>query len=184
MATRKRGIRGLSSTAAAGLGVAIGALAAMATQHHELKALRIRLEDLEEHAHSQRHTNLANQQRQHWELLSKAIDDPDLAQVLDLYEEPVSPKQRRQYLFANVLYTNLLFYYRIGNITREEFFGSVRGMFQNPIVREYWYATRQQRASIANSEEAELGLMIDELLRQLEDADTEAWWVVGELPDQ
>lgn len=184
MATRNYGIRGLGSAATAGLGAVAGALATMAAQRHVIESLRVRLEYLEQHAHSQRHTNLANQHRQHWELLSKAIDDPDLAEVLDLYEEPVSPKQRRQYLFANVLYTNLLFYYRIGNISREEFFGLARGMFQNPIVREYWYATQPHRASIADSEEAEIGLMVDDLLRQLEEADTDEWWVVGEAPDQ
>ncbi|MFJ3672877.1 DUF6082 family protein [Streptomyces sp. NPDC090106] len=184
MATQNFGKRGLSYAMTAGLGAVAGALATLAVQRHALESLRIRLEYLEQHAHSQQHTDLANQQRQHWELLSKAIDDPDLAEVLDLYEESVSPKRRRQYLFANVLYTNLLFYYRIGNISREEFFGLARGMFQNPIVREYWYATQPHRASIADSEEAEIGLMVDDLLRQLEEADTEQWWVVGEPPDQ
>jgi hypothetical protein len=147
-------------------------------------ALRERLEHLERSAHSQQATNLAAQQRQHWELLSKAIDDPELAEVLDLYEPPVSPKQRRQYLFANALYTNLLLYYRIGNLTRDEFFKHVRGMLQNPIVRDYWYATQQHRASIADTDEAKLGLLVDDLLRQLEDADTEEWWVVGEPPGE
>ncbi|MEV7889935.1 DUF6082 family protein [Streptomyces sp. NPDC002817] len=184
MATQNYGIRALGSAATAGLGAVVGVLATMAAQRHTIESLRVRLEHLEQHAHNQQHTNLANQHRQHWELLSKAIDDPDLAEVLDLYEDPVSPKQRRQYLFANVLYTNLLFYYRIGNISREEFFGLARGMFQNPIVREYWYATQPHRASIANSEEAEIGLMVDDLLRQLEEADTEEWWVVGDPPTQ
>ncbi|MEV0176661.1 DUF6082 family protein [Streptomyces sp. NPDC050803] len=184
MATQNFGIRGLGSAAAAGLGAIVGTLATMAAQRHTLESLRMRLEYLEQHTHSQQHTNLATQQRQHWELLSKAIDDPDLAEVLDLYEDPLSPKQRRQYLFANALYTNLLLYYRIGNISREEFFGLARGMFQNPIVREYWYATQKHRASIPNSEEAEIGLLVDNLLRQLEEADTEEWWVVGEPPSQ
>ncbi|WP_344393367.1 DUF6082 family protein [Streptomyces vastus] len=183
MVTQKRGIRRLSSAAAAaGIGMVAGVLATMAAHRHTLESLRLRLEHLEQTAHTQQHTNIANQQRLHWELLSKAIDDPELAEVLDLYEVPVSPKKRRQYLFANALYTNLLFYYRIGNISRDEFFGHVRGIFQNPIVREYWHATQQQRASIANSEEAELGLMVDDLLRQLEEADIDEWWVVGEPP--
>lgn len=165
-----------------GIGAAAGALAGLAVQRRRLKALRVHLENLERAAQAQRHANLANQQRQHWELLSKAIDDPELAEVLDLYEVSVSPKQRRQYLFANTLYTNLLLYYRIGNLDKEEFFKHVRGMFQNPIVREYWYATQQQRANLADTDEAELGLLVDELLQNLEEADTEEWWVVGEPP--
>ncbi|MEV1080381.1 DUF6082 family protein [Streptomyces sp. NPDC050211] len=183
MATREFGIRGLGAATVAGLGMAAGALIAMAAQRQTLASLRVRLEHLERAAHSQEHTNLANQQRLHWELLSKAIDDPELAEVLDLYEGTVSSKQRRQYIFANALYTNLLFYYRIGNLSRDEFFKHARGIFQSPIVREYWYATRQQRASISDTDEADLGLMVDELLRQLEDADSEEWWVVGEVPD-
>ncbi|MGW1778341.1 DUF6082 family protein [Streptomyces sp. NPDC002143] len=183
MATQRFGVRGLRTAAAAAVGMAAGALITMAAQRHALEALRVRLEHLERTAHSQQHTNLANQQRLHWELLSKAIDDPELAEVLDLFEAPVSTKQRRQYLYANALYTNALFYYRIGNISREEFFGYIRGILQNPVVREYWYATRHQRATIVDgSDEAELGRMVDELLTQLEESDTDEWWVVGEPP--
>ena len=182
MATQNKGTRGLSKAAVSGIGIAAGVLAGLAVQRRRLKDLRLRLQDVERNVHTQRHADLANQQRQHWELLSKAIDDPELAEVLDIYEVSVSPKQRRQYLFANALYTNLLLYYRIGNLDKEEFFKHVRGMFQNPIVREYWYATQQQRASLADTDEAELGLLVDELLQSLEEADTEEWWVVGEPP--
>ncbi|CAL9582322.1 hypothetical protein SUDANB96_05083 [Streptomyces sp. enrichment culture] len=159
-------------------------LEALTARLDHLDALAVRLDQLDQSARARHHADLAQQQRLHWELLSKAIDDPELAEVLDLYEPPVSPKQRRQYLFANALYTNALFYLRIGNITREEFHGYVRGILQNPVVREYWYATRHQRATIADdSDEAELGRLVDDLLAQLEEADTEEWWVVGEPPD-
>ncbi|GGQ43942.1 hypothetical protein GCM10010145_10710 [Streptomyces ruber] len=176
------GLRGPVPAAAVGIGMIAGILIGKALHHRELEAVHLRLTRLEQTAHTQRHTNLTSQQRLHWEMLSKAIDDPELAEVLDLYETSVSPKQRRQFLFANAQYTNLLLYYRIGNISREEFFKHVRGFLQNPTVRDYWYATRQQRASLADTDEAELGLMVDDLLRQLEDADTEEWWVVGEPP--
>ncbi|GGX16141.1 hypothetical protein GCM10010297_42000 [Streptomyces malachitofuscus] len=182
MATQNSGIRGLRSAVAACLGMAAGACAAVATQRHALDAINERLEHLEKQARNQQQANLAMQQRQHWELLSKAIDDPDLAEVLDTYEVPVNAQKRRQYLFANALYTNLLCYHRIGNLTRDEFFKYARGIFQNPIVRDYWYATRQQRASIKGTEEAELGQLIDDLLLQLDEADTDEWWVVGDPP--
>ncbi|MFI8306454.1 DUF6082 family protein [Streptomyces sp. NPDC085927] len=182
MATRKIRKRGLDAAAVAGLGMAAGILATAAARRHTLESLRTRLERLEQQSHTQRHANLASQQRQHWELLSKAMDDPELTEVLDIFEIPVTAQKRRQYLFANVLYTNLLCYYRIGNLDRDEFFKHARGMFQNPIVREYWYATRHQRASLTGTEEAELGLLIDDLLLQLDEADTDEWWVVGEPP--
>ncbi|WP_416979321.1 DUF6082 family protein [Streptomyces sp. T028] len=183
MATRKSRMRGLAPVAAAGLGMAAGALAALTVQRNTLNALRTRLERLEQAVAAPPHTNLAHQQRLHWELLSKAIDSPELAEVLDIFEVPASPQKRRQYLFANALYTNLLFYYRIGNLTREEFHGRMRGLLQNPVVREYWYATQGQRATLpSDSIEADLGRMVDELLRQLEEADVDEWWVVGEPP--
>ncbi|GAA3133453.1 DUF6082 family protein [Streptomyces rectiviolaceus] len=183
MVTKKLVPGGLRSAVAAGVGLAAGAVATLAAQRHTLEALRIRLEHLEQTAHTQHHANLAVQQRLHWELLSKAMDDQDLAEVLDTYEDNVTPQRQRQYLFANALYTNLLFYYRIGNINRDEFFGFVRGILQNPLVREYWYAGRHHRATMADtSDEAELGRMVDDLLRQLEEADIDEWWVVGEPP--
>ncbi|MET9103517.1 DUF6082 family protein [Streptomyces antibioticus] len=183
MATRKSRARGLVPVTAVGLGLAAGALAALAAQRHMLDALRTRLDQLEASAQDQRHTNLAHQQRLHWELLSKAIDSPELAEVLDIFEAPASPQERRQYLFANALYTNLLFYYRIGNLSREEFHGRMRGLLQNPVVRKYWYATQGQRATLPDdSDEAALGRMVDELLHQLEEADIDEWWVVGEPP--
>ncbi|WP_020139182.1 DUF6082 family protein [Streptomyces sp. 351MFTsu5.1] len=183
MATQKSGIRGLSSAAAAGLGLLAGTLAVLVAQRRTIESLRLRLEHLERTAQAQHHANLATQQSLHWQLLSKAIDNPELAEVLDIFEVSSSPKKRAQYLFANALYTNQLFAYRVGNISREEFFGFVRGLLQNPIVREYWYATRHQRATIADdSDEAELGRLVDALLRQLEETDIDEWWVVGEPP--
>ncbi|KOG37722.1 DUF6082 family protein [Streptomyces resistomycificus] len=186
MATRKSGTRGFATPLAAGLGLVTGALTALSAQHRTLRSMRERLDHLEKQvSHSQRQTNLANQQHLHWELLSKAIDSPELAEVLDIFEVPASQRKRRQYLFANALYTNLLFYYRIGNLSRDEVFGRMRGLLQNPVVREYWFATRGQRATLPEgSDEAELGHMVDDLLRQLDEADIDEWWVVGEPPGE
>ncbi|WP_371668698.1 DUF6082 family protein [Streptomyces sp. NBC_00289] len=176
-------IRGLGTATAAGLGLLAGALVSLAVQRRTFDSLRIRLDHLEQVTQTRHHANLATQQRLHWELLSKAIDNPELAEVLDVFEGPVSPERRRQFLFANALYTNQVFAYRVGNISREEFFGFVRGLLQNPVVREYWYAGQHQRATIADdSDEARLGHLVDDLLRQLEEAEIDEWWVVGEPP--
>ncbi|AZP20880.1 hypothetical protein EJC51_35315 [Streptomyces aquilus] len=182
MATRKSGIRGL---VVAGLGAAAGVLVTTAAQHNTIQGLRIRLEHLEQATQSRRQTNFAHQQRLHWELLSKAMDDPDLAEVLDAYNGTVPPRKQRQFLFANALYTNALCYYRMGNLTREEFFGHARSMLQIPVFREYWYATRPHRATlIDSSDEAKIGRMVDDLLVQLEEADADEWWVVGYPPSE
>lgn len=167
-----------------GLGLAAGAVANTAAQRRALDALEARLACIERTSRSQRHANLTNQQRLHWELLSKAMDDADLAEVLDAYGEGVSPKRQRQYLYANAMYTNMVLNYRLGNFTREQFYGYVRGMLQNPIVREYWHATQHHRATLdSTTEEADLGLLVDDLLQQLEEADIDEWWVIGDVDE-
>ncbi|MER5298767.1 DUF6082 family protein [Streptomyces lasiicapitis] len=183
MLTKRFAAAELRSALAAGVGLVAGTVATLAAQRHTLEALRVRLDHLEHTAHPQHHSNLAIQQRLHWELLSKAMDDQDLAEVLNAYDEDISPRRQRQYLFANAIYTNLLFYYRIGNISLKEFYGHVRGIIQNPIMRDFWAASEPHRASLVQtSDEASLGRMVDKLIQDLEAAETEEWWVVGEPP--
>ncbi|MEU6996382.1 DUF6082 family protein [Streptomyces sp. NPDC046465] len=191
MTTQKFGIRGAGS-AAAGLALTVGTVSTLIAQHHQLKKLRLRLERREQadrseqagRSEQQRHVDLANQQRLQWELLSKAMEDPALAAVLDTYEGFVPPAKHRQFLFANALYTNALLAYRLGNVSRMELFGHLRGTLQNPIFREYWKVTRSARASLEEgSVEAQVGRMVDHLIHELDEADTEEWWVVGTPPE-
>lgn len=177
MATQAFGSRGCGSAAVAGLAVAAAVATLVAQQRYNR-----RREEARERAQQQ--TNLASQQRLQWELLSKAMEDPALAAVLDTHNGTVPPGKHRQFLFANALYSNALLAYRIGNINKAELFGHLRGTVQNPLFREYWEATRTARASLAqDSVEAQVGRMLDGLIRDLDDADTEEWWVVGEPPE-
>jgi len=74
------------------------------------------------------------------------VDDPEPTEVLDAYDRVTLPREQRQSLFGNALYTNM---------TRSDFFGFARGALQNPIFREYWYATCPHRATlISASDEA------------------------------
>jgi hypothetical protein len=58
-------------------------------------------------------------------------------------------------------------------------------MCQNKIFQEYWTATQHHRESLPDSsEEAELGQMMDSLIQEQADSDTDEWWVVGEPPDE
>ncbi|MBD0838164.1 MULTISPECIES: DUF6082 family protein [unclassified Streptomyces] len=177
MVTQKFGTRGCSSALLAGLvTAAVGVLIAQQRRLQQLRRSQL--------SEQQRHTNLAHQQRLQWELLSKAMEDPALAAVLDTHDGALSPDKHRQYLFANAVYTNALLAYRIGNVSRAELFGHLRGTVQNPIFREYWEASRAARASLeVHSVEAQVGRMLDGLIRELDEADTEEWWVVGEPPE-
>ncbi|MEV2191281.1 DUF6082 family protein [Streptomyces phaeochromogenes] len=127
---------------------------------------------------------LTEQHRLHFDLLCKAMDDPALAAVLNTYDSDVSPEKQRQYLFANALYVNALYFHRIGAMTQRELHGHFRIMCQNRIFQEYWASTQHHRESLPDSsEEAELGQMMDDLIQEQADSDTDEWWVVGEPPE-
>ncbi len=113
------------------------------------------------------------------------MDDPTLAAVLDTYEADIPLEKQRQFLFANALYVNALYFHRIGALTLPELYGHLRVICQNRVFREYWEATRHHRKSLPDtSEESTLGRMMDDLIQELDGADTDEWWVVGEPPEE
>ncbi|MFD9795428.1 DUF6082 family protein [Streptomyces sp. NPDC059070] len=135
----------------AGLAVAAGA-AGLALQHRTLA----------------RRLALADQHRLHFDLLSKAMDDPDLAAVLDTFTEEVPPRKQRQFLYANALYSNVVHAYRTGSTSEVEIGGHLRVICRSPIFREYWELTRQHRAVLDHSsQEARLGRQVDEIVENI-----------------
>ncbi|NBE51137.1 DUF6082 family protein [Streptomyces boluensis] len=171
-------------SATASLAAAAGAALLFAAQQRKCESLSAQLRaytSLVQQQHRQGALN--HQHRLHFDLLCKAMDDPTLAAVLDTYEEEVGPEVRRQYLFANALYINAVHAHRAGAMNLLELHGHLRVMCQNAPFRDYWAATKPHRASLPDtSQEAEIGRMVDELIRELDDAETDEWWVVGEPP--
>ncbi|MED7823869.1 DUF6082 family protein [Streptomyces chiangmaiensis] len=171
MTTQKSGSRRLGSTARVRFATLVNAVTERSPSHR-------------------RHTVLTEQHRLHFDLLCKAMDDPALAAVLDTYESDIPPEKQRQFLFANALYINALYYHQIGAWSLTELYGHLRVMCRNKIFREYWAATRHHRQSLsAASKEAELGRMMNDLVESMErldqesdDGELEEWWVVGEPP--
>ncbi|WP_280911196.1 DUF6082 family protein [Streptomyces sp. SAI-208] len=177
MATQNAGIRGLGSAAAAGAAFAAGALTVAAAYQHWHEARASRAQRLE-----MQRARLTDYQRLQLRLLDKAIDDPQLAAVMST-AEATSSAERRQYLFANALYANAVFGYRIGVADLDELRGHLRILVRNTVFRAYWEATRPHRASLRDdSEEGRVGKMVDSLIRDLDESDTDEWWVVGEPP--
>ncbi|MGW4436256.1 DUF6082 family protein [Streptomyces sp. NPDC004596] len=144
-----------------------------------------RLDALEEQRReASRHEDRVEYQREHRRLLLTAMEDRDLLPLLDAYEGDLPPEVQKQYLFANTLYVHAVHGYRIGLFGRAELRGHLRGLFQSRTMRAYWEATRHHRATLpAHSEEARIGRMTDDLLAELDDADTDEWWVVGGTGD-
>ncbi|MFJ3224029.1 DUF6082 family protein [Streptomyces sp. NPDC086783] len=173
MATQSSGMRRLGSATRSKLALAAHAVA-------------------ERSSRQRRRAILAEQHRLHFDLLCKAMADPALAAVLDTYESAIPAEKQRQYLFANALYVNALYFHRIGALSLPELYGHLRVMCRNHIFREYWAATRHHRKSLPGaSEEAELGKMMDELVQNMDDlvqdpddGDLDVWWVIGQPPDE
>ncbi|MFI6936416.1 DUF6082 family protein [Streptomyces sp. NPDC050287] len=182
MAARNFGVQSLGSVAAAGLMLATATLT-LASRQRRLEEARLQMKRLELEERASRRRALAHQQRMHWELLVKAIDDPSLAEVIDTYDKSIPAAKRRQYFYANAWYVNLYHLYRAGILDQEELYGHLRELFQSPLLREYWEASKGQRATLKNaSDEASIGRMVDSLIKDLDEADTDEWWVVGNPP--
>jgi hypothetical protein len=175
MVTRKDSAGGVGSTTA-GLLLATAALTLAARRRRVEARQRERELELEELAI--RRKSLAHQQLMHWELLMRAIDDPSLADVIDTYDKSIPAERRRQFFYANAWYVNLYHIHRAGLIGDEEFSGHLREFLQNPIFREYWEASKRPRAALNGAEEARLGRLVDDLVKELDEADTDEWWVV------
>lgn len=172
-----------SLAAAAGFSFAAGVLTGLAARQRRNEALRRQL--IEVKRAESRRAGLVDYQRLQLGLLERAIDDPELAAVLSTFETD-SPTHLRQHLYANALYSNALFGYRIGVATQEELHGHLRVLCRSAAFRRYWESTRPHRASLRDdSEEGRIGRMVDTLIHDLDAAgDTEEWWVVGELPTE
>ncbi|MFJ4204263.1 DUF6082 family protein [Streptomyces sviceus] len=180
MATRKSGMPGGNSVLAAGVAFTAGVLTALTARRRRQWAWRRQPE--EARRTDDLRVGLVDYQRLQLGLLERAIEDPELAEVLSTFEVE-SPTHLRQHLFANALYSNALFGYRIGAATLEELHGHLRVLCRSALFRRYWESTRPHRASLkADSQEGRIGRMVDNLIRDLDEADTEEWWVVGEPP--
>ncbi|GGU52271.1 hypothetical protein GCM10010259_49480 [Streptomyces daghestanicus] len=75
--------------------------------------------------------------------------------------------------------------YLAGLLTREESYTYLREFFQSPLFREYWDASRAQRATLQQtSEEAMTGRMADALVKELErpTRTSGGWWAPRRPP--
>ncbi|WP_395573464.1 DUF6082 family protein [Streptomyces sp. BK79] len=181
MVTRKN-VTGRFGSAAAGVLFATAGVT-LAARQRRLEARRLEVRRLELEELASRRRTLAHQQRMHWELLARAIDDPSLAAVIDTYDKDIPAQKRRQFFYANAWYVNLYHLYEAGLLDQEELFGRLREIFQTPLMREYWAASKAQRATLKEtSDETRIGAMVDGLIKDLDEADTDEWWVVGTPP--
>lgn len=125
--------------------------------------------------------NLIQQYRLTLDQMDRAIDDPALADAgSTLTGIPVA--KRRQMIFVNREYGNLLVAHRVGVCDWDELLGHLRVLCRNKLFAEYWDRTIEHRRSLpADSTEARVGAVVDVMIEELAD-DPEEWWIVGPDP--
>ncbi|MDH6440786.1 hypothetical protein M2158_009327 [Streptomyces sp. SAI-144] len=125
--------------------------------------------------------NLIQQYRLTLDQMDRAIDDPALADAASTLTG-LSEVKRRQMIFANRQYGNLLMAHRVGVYSWDELVGHLRVLCRNELFAEYWDRTDEHRRSLpTDSTEARVGAVVDVMIEELGD-DPERWWVVGPGP--
>lgn len=133
-----------------------------AMQRRELAIQRQELSKSHRELHRSAEADL---RRLHMELVKMAIDDPSLADVWSAFRGEVSPEQRRQYLYANLIFSHYFLNYKLEIVTEAEMRGHLREMVRNPIFREYWVAAEPGRRPLAeDSMESHFGALVDEAM--------------------
>ncbi|MFK4100913.1 DUF6082 family protein [Streptomyces sp. NPDC019531] len=108
-----------------------------------------------------RRANLIQQYRLTLDQMDRAIDDPTLADAASTLTG-LSEVKRRQMIFANREFGNLLLGHRVGVHTWDELVGHLRVLCRNELFAEYWDRTMEHRRSLpADSTEARVGEIVD-----------------------
>ncbi|WP_419666912.1 DUF6082 family protein [Streptomyces sp. 2-1] len=85
----------------------------------------------------------------HIKLLEMAINDPALMHCWSGYGPNISDDRRKQYLYCNLIISHQCMCYELGYYTDEEVVNSLRGIFNNEVMRGFWQATQVARDQIA-----------------------------------
>ncbi|MEV7737452.1 DUF6082 family protein [Streptomyces sp. NPDC088921] len=127
--------------------------------------------------------NLIQQYRLTLRQMDRMVDDPSLADAANTLPG-LSDVKRRQMIFANRQYGNLLLAHRVGACDWDELIGHLRVLCLNALFAEYWDRTAEHRRSLpADSIEARVGAVVDVMLEELAD-DPDEWWIVGPSPGE
>jgi hypothetical protein len=178
MATQNRVARSIGSAALAGLGLMRAFFARGARRRRGEEILVELLQQLKLMTEEIHRANLIQQYRLTVDQMDRMVDDPSLADAASTLSG-LSEGRRRQMIFANRQYGNLLLAYRVGVCGWDELIGHLRVLCRNEAFAEYWDRTVEHRRSLPeDSTEARVGAAVDVMLEELAD-DPDQWWVVG-----
>ncbi|WP_157408259.1 DUF6082 family protein [Actinoplanes sp. N902-109] len=92
-----------------------------------------------------RRTSHANLGMLHQQLIKMSMDDEELAKVWPAFDPGLSAATNRQYLYANLIYSFQLRALQSENHSDASIIESMRYLFSNPIMRNYWNAAEGAR---------------------------------------
>jgi hypothetical protein len=160
-------------------------------QLQELRAQRIELcqqRELLGDAKAALHRSAeADMRALHASIVKMAMDDTDLAEVWPPLQPGLRPRRNRQYLYANLIVQHVWLNVQIGVLTDEEMRNHLRYVFGSPIMREYWAASRTNRARtlVPGTPEFAFSRVGDEVFLEVGGAPGKAAWASGAaLPDE
>jgi hypothetical protein len=122
------------------------------------------------HNHAElRRTSHANLGMLHQQLLKMSIEDEELAAVWPALDPDASASVNRQLLYANLIYAYHIRALESDNHSDATVVGSMRYLFSNPIMRDYWHAARTARDQLdPKCAEAVFGRQIDKICTEYE----------------
>jgi hypothetical protein len=109
----------------------------------------------------------ADLRRLHMELIKMAIDDPSLADVWADFRPGIPVERRKQYLYANLIFSHLYLNHKLQVADDAEMLGQLRVITKSQIFREYWAEAEGSRVPLTeNSPERIFGLLVEQVLAE------------------
>jgi hypothetical protein len=99
-------------------------------------------------ARGQRQLSRGILRQNHAKLMELALTDPDLAEVWPSRGDHLTPRQRKQHLYADQMLQDIFAYLAGGEHSEEQAWRALKRVFRSPIVRDAWLAAAQERAKV------------------------------------
>jgi hypothetical protein len=107
----------------------------------------------------------------HFELIKMSVEDARLADVWPHPAAAGDAAQRRQFIYANLIYQHQALSMRVGGADDAVVYRRLRHLFGSPVIRAYWRATAEERAAMLapGSEDLRIATIGDRVCAELDE---------------
>ncbi|MFM9593258.1 DUF6082 family protein [Streptomyces scabiei] len=95
--------------------------------------------------------NAAMQRSAHRELILMSLDDPDLTVCWEPLAVPLSPLERKQFGYMNLIVSDWYTEYQLKRLNNQTLELILQAHFQGEVARRYWQITAAQRHRLAEA---------------------------------